>query len=110
MFTNKLTFNGDLWVLGSRWSWSRLVHVGTDLLLLFGSLQFLLVVRLLLSMQLLLDLERSAASIRRHCFKQKTLCEQKAQLNIYNKIVRFATYTSLLLDLSEWVVLSPAVC
>ena len=56
MFTNKLTFNGDLWVLGSRWSWSRLVLVGTELLFLFGSLQFLLVVRLLLSMQLLLDL------------------------------------------------------
>ena len=65
MFT-LTTFNGSLWVLGSRWSWSRLVLVGTDLLLLFGSLQFLLVVRLLLSMQLLLDLERSAASIRRH--------------------------------------------
>ena len=64
MFTNKLTFNGDLWVLGSRWSWSRLVLVGTELLFLFGSLQFLLVVRLLLSMQLLLDLERSAAMWR----------------------------------------------
>ena len=64
MFT-LTTFNGSLWVLGSRWCWSRLVLVGTDFLLLFDSLQFLLVVRLLLSMQLLRDLERSAASIRR---------------------------------------------
>ena len=64
MFT-LTTFNGSLWVLGSRWSRSRLVLVGTEFLLLFDSLQFLLVVRLLLSMQLLRDLERSAASIRR---------------------------------------------
>ena len=65
MFT-LTTFNGSLWVLGSRWSWSRLVLVGTELLFLFGSLQFLLVVRLLLNVQLLLDLMRSTASIRRH--------------------------------------------
>ena len=37
MFT-LTTFNGSLWVLGSRWSWSRLVLVGTELLFL-GSLQ-----------------------------------------------------------------------
>ena len=65
MTFTKTTFNGDLLVLGSRWSgsWRRLVSTVNQFL--FGSLGFLLVVRLLLSMQLLRDLERSAASIRR---------------------------------------------
>ena len=65
MTFTKTTFNGDLLVLGSRWSgsWRRLDSTVNQFL--FGSLGFLLVVRLLLSMQLLRDLERSAASIRR---------------------------------------------
>ena len=62
-----MTFNGDLRVLGSRWSgsWWRLVR--TDNQFLFVALHFRHVVRLLLNMQLYLDLERSAASIRRQC-------------------------------------------
>ena len=54
------TFNGDLLVLGSRWSgsWRRLVSTNNQFL--FVSLHFPHVIRLLLSMQLLLlDLERS---------------------------------------------------
>ena len=74
------TFNGSLWVLGSRWCWSRLVLVGTELLFLFGSLQFLLVVRLLLNVQLLLDLMRSTASVRRHEECCRVWGEQQDQL------------------------------
>ena len=64
MTFTKTTFNGDLLVLGSRWSgsWRRLVSTVNQFL--FGSLQFPHVIRQLLSMQLLLlVLERS---IRRH--------------------------------------------
>ena len=55
MTFTKTTFNGDLLVLGSRWSgsWRRLVS--TDNQFLFGSLQFLHVVRLLLNLQLCLN-------------------------------------------------------
>ena len=83
MFT-LTTFNGSLWVLGSRWSWSRLVLVGTELLFLFGSLQFLLVVRLLLNVQLLLDLMRSTASIRRQTNINQT-CEDDTKFYLHKQ-------------------------
>ena len=70
MTFTKTTFNGDLLVLGSRWSgsWRRLVSTVNQFL--FGSLQFLHVIRQLLSMQLLLlVLERS---IRRHIQEEQT--------------------------------------
>ena len=55
MTFTKTTFNGDLLVLGSRWSgsWRRLVS--TDKKLLFVSLHFLHVVCLLLNLQLCLN-------------------------------------------------------
>ena len=60
MTFTKTTFNGDLLVLGSRWSgsWRRLVSTVNQFL--FDSLQFPHVICQLLSMQLLLlVLERS---------------------------------------------------